>query len=52
LVGLGHGAFAEVATVRDVPSVVDLNQHDGGEAQHGFGVEGDTDDVGAPDYCG
>ena len=49
---MGHGAFAEVATVRDLPFVVDLDQHDGGEAQPGLGVEGDTDDVRSPDYCG
>ncbi|WP_345434838.1 hypothetical protein [Geodermatophilus obscurus] len=41
-----------MAAVRDVLLVVDLNQHDSGAAQHGFRVEGDTDDVGAPDYCG
>jgi hypothetical protein len=52
LVGLGHGAFGEVGAVRDVPFVVDLDQHGADKAQQGFGVEDDTDDVGAPDYCG
>jgi hypothetical protein len=31
---------------------VDLDQHGAGEAQQGFEVEADTDDVGAPDCCG
>jgi hypothetical protein len=31
---------------------VGLNQHGTGQAQQGFGIEDDTDDVGAPDYCG
>jgi hypothetical protein len=52
LVGLGQGACGEVAAVKDVPFVVGLNQHRAGEALQGFGVEEDTDDVGAPDYCG
>jgi hypothetical protein len=45
-------AFGEVAAVGDLPFVVGLNQHGAGEAQQGVGVEEDTDDVCAPDYCG
>jgi hypothetical protein len=42
-----HGSFGEVAAVGDGPFVVDLDQDGAGEAEQGFGVGEDTDDVGA-----
>jgi hypothetical protein len=52
LVELGHRDFEEVAPVSDVPFVVGPKQHGAGEARQGLLGRGDTEDVGAPDYCG
>ena len=39
-----HGFFGEVATVGDVPLVVDLQQHGADQAQHGGVVREDPDE--------
>ncbi len=42
-----HGVLGQVAALCDLPFVVGLDQDGASEAQEGFGVGEDTDDVGA-----
>jgi hypothetical protein len=45
---LGHGGLGQVAPVGDLPLVMGLDEHAGGETEQGVIVGEDADDVGAP----